>query len=156
MRLLEQPNNVDYVCGYAAIRSGIPSYQESALVEQINKFVHSAGFQKFILALIVVSGILVGFETYPAFHEGTAIGNAIIFIQQIILWLFVAEPIVWVLLGLVDIGGVADYLPAATVLSIVDTEGDNLSYAGTLGMALVWTAVATAFAIWRTGRQDIT
>jgi hypothetical protein len=73
-----------------------------------------------------------------------------------LLWLFVAEPIVWVLLGLLDIGGVADYLPAVTVLSIVDTEGDNLSYAGTIGMALVWTAVAAALAIWRTGRRDIT
>jgi ABC-2 type transport system permease protein len=73
-----------------------------------------------------------------------------------LVWLFVAEPIVWVLLGLVDLGGVADYLPAVTVLSIVDTEGENLSYAGTVGMAVVWTAVATVLAIWRTRRRDIT
>jgi ABC-2 type transport system permease protein len=73
-----------------------------------------------------------------------------------LVWLFIGEPIVWVLLGLVDLGGAADYLPGATVLSIVDTEGENLSYAGTVGMALVWTAVATAFAIWRTRRRDIT
>lgn len=63
------------------------------MVEQINKFVHSGGFQRFILALIVISGILVGFETYPAFHEGTPIGNAIIFVQQVILWIFVAEQV---------------------------------------------------------------
>jgi ABC-2 type transport system permease protein len=73
-----------------------------------------------------------------------------------LVWLFVAEPIVWVLLGLVDLGGVADYLPAVTVLSIVDTDSENLSYAGTVGMAVVWTAVATALAIWRTRRRDIT
>lgn len=73
-----------------------------------------------------------------------------------LVWLFVAEPLVWVLLGLVDIGGVADYLPGVTVLSFVDTEGENLSYAGTAGMAVVWTAVATALAMWRTGRRDIT
>jgi len=63
------------------------------LVEQIDKFVHSANFQRFILALIVISGILVGFETYPAFHEGTAIGNVIIRVQQVILGIFVIEQV---------------------------------------------------------------
>jgi hypothetical protein len=73
-----------------------------------------------------------------------------------LVWLFVAEPIVWVLLGLAHVGGVADYLPAVTVLSIADTDGENLSYAGTVGMALVWTAVAAGLAIWRTSKRDIT
>jgi hypothetical protein len=43
-----------------------------------------------------------------------------------------------------------------TVLSIADTDGENLSYAGTVGMALVWTAVAAGLAIWRTSKRDIT
>jgi ABC-2 type transport system permease protein len=73
-----------------------------------------------------------------------------------LVWLFVAEPLVWVLLGLLDVGGVADYLPGVTVLSITDVEGENLSFAGTVGMALVWTAVAAALAVWRTRRRDIT
>jgi ABC-2 type transport system permease protein len=73
-----------------------------------------------------------------------------------LVWLFIAEPIVWVLLGLVDLEGVADYLPGVTVLSILDTEGENLSYAGTAGMAVVWTAVAAALAMVRTARKDIT
>jgi ABC-2 type transport system permease protein len=73
-----------------------------------------------------------------------------------LIWLFVAEPIVWVLLGLIDLEGVADYLPAVTVLSIADTEGENLSYPGTVGMAVVWTGVATALAVLRTRRKDIT
>jgi ABC-2 type transport system permease protein len=73
-----------------------------------------------------------------------------------LVWLFVAEPIIWVLLGLVNIGGVADYLPAATVLSILDTQGGNLSFAGTAGMAVVWIAVASALAVLRTSRRDIT
>lgn len=72
-----------------------------------------------------------------------------------LIWLFVAEPIVWVLLGLIHLGGVADYLPATTVLSIT-TPRENLSYAGTVSMAVVWTGVATALAIVRTGRRDIT
>lgn len=73
-----------------------------------------------------------------------------------LVWLFVAEPLVWVLLGLIHLDGVPDYLPAATVLAIADTAGENLSYAGTVGMAVVWTAVATVLAILRTGRKDIT
>jgi ABC-2 type transport system permease protein len=73
-----------------------------------------------------------------------------------LVWLFVAEPIVWVLLGLVNLDGVPDYLPGATVLSIVDTEGENLSFAGTVGMAAVWTTVAAALALWRTTQRDIT
>jgi len=61
------------------------------VVDKIRQFVHSAGFQRFILALIVISGILVGFETYPAFSEGTPVGNAISQIQNVILWIFVGE-----------------------------------------------------------------
>jgi len=73
-----------------------------------------------------------------------------------LVWLFVAEPIVWVLLGLVHLDGVADYLPGATVLSILDTNDENLSFAGTVGMAAVWIAVASALAVLRTSRRDIT
>jgi hypothetical protein len=61
-----------------------------------------------------------------------------------------------VLLGLVHLGGVADYLPAVTVLSILDTQGGNLSFGGTVGMAVVWIAVASVFAVLRTSRRDIT
>jgi len=63
------------------------------VVDQIQRLVNSAGFQRFILALIVISGILVGFETYPAFSEGTPVGNAIIVVQYVILWIFVAEQV---------------------------------------------------------------
>lgn len=73
-----------------------------------------------------------------------------------LVWIFVAEPLVWVLLGLIDVGGISDYLPAATVLGIVDTEGEGLSYAATAGMVVVWTAAATALALLRTTRRDIT
>jgi ABC-2 type transport system permease protein len=73
-----------------------------------------------------------------------------------LVWIFVAEPIVWVLLGLVHLGGVTEYLPAVTVLSMLDTDGENLSYAGTIGMAAVWIAGASALAVLRTSRRDIT
>ena len=73
-----------------------------------------------------------------------------------LVWLFVAEPIVWALLGLADFDGVAKYLPAAIVFGIVDTGSEGLSFAASVGMALVWTAVAAALAIWRIRRRDIT
>jgi voltage-gated sodium channel len=63
------------------------------VVEQAKRLVNSARFQNFILAMIVLSGVLVGFETYPAFSEGTPIGNAVILVQQVILWIFVAEQV---------------------------------------------------------------
>jgi hypothetical protein len=98
------------------------------------------------VALIGALGAAVGGAVHS--QVGALVGT--------LVWLFVAEPIVWVLLGLVDLDGVADYLPAVTVLSILDTEGENLSFAGTVGMAVVWTAVAGALAVLRTNRKDIT
>ena len=108
----------------------------------------SNGLWRALLAAAIVGalGAAVGGSVHS--QVGALVGT--------LVWLFVAEPIVWVLLGLVDVGGVADYLPGATVLSIVDTSGGNLSFGGTLGMAVVWTALATAVAVWRTGRKDIT
>jgi voltage-gated sodium channel len=61
------------------------------VVEQIRRLVHSPGFQRFILAMIVLSGVLVGFETYPAFDEDTQAGKILVLIQNVILWIFVAE-----------------------------------------------------------------
>ncbi len=59
--------------------------------EQIKRLTTSAGFNRFILAMIVVSGLLVGLETYPTFGDGTPIGNTINLIQRVILWIFVGE-----------------------------------------------------------------
>lgn len=97
-------------------------------------------------ALIGALGAAVGGAVHS--QVGALVGT--------LIWLFVAEPIVWVLLGLVDLDGVADFLPAVTVLSILDTEGENLSYFGTAGMAAAWTAVAAALAVFRTSRKDFT
>src|SRR5262245_60932597 len=41
--------------------------------------------------MIVLSGVLVGVETYPAFGDNTAIGQAINVLQNVILWIFVGE-----------------------------------------------------------------
>jgi ABC-type transport system involved in multi-copper enzyme maturation permease subunit len=97
----------------------------------------------------VVAGIL-----------GAAIGGAVH--SQVgalvgaLVWIFVAEPICWVLLGLLDLDGVSEYLPAASLGGIVDPEGGGLPLAGSIGMALAWAALATVLALLRTSRRDIT
>lgn len=61
------------------------------MVEKLKKFTSSEGFNRFILAAIVISGILVGFETYPAFSDTTPIGKVINVVQNVILFIFVGE-----------------------------------------------------------------
>jgi ABC-2 type transport system permease protein len=73
-----------------------------------------------------------------------------------LVWMFVAEPICWVILGLLDLDGVSSYLPAASLGSIVDSSGDGLPFAGAVGVALAWAALATVLAVLRTTRRDIT
>ncbi len=91
---------------------------------------------------------------------GAAIGGAVH--SQVgalvgaLVWIFVAEPICWVILGLLDLDGVSSYLPAASLGSVVDSSGDGLPFAGAVGMALAWAALATVLAVLRTSRRDIT
>jgi len=60
------------------------------VTEQLKKFTTSATFNNVILALIIISSILVGIETYVV---GTPTGEAIDFLQDIILWIFVLEQV---------------------------------------------------------------
>lgn len=91
---------------------------------------------------------------------GAAIGGAVH--SQVgalvgaLVWIFVAEPLCWALLGLLDVGGAAEYLPAASLGGIVDSGGGGLPFAGSAAMALAWAAVATVLALLRTSRRDIT
>jgi ABC-2 type transport system permease protein len=91
---------------------------------------------------------------------GAAIGGAVH--SQVgalvgaLVWIFVAEPICWVILGLLDLDGVSEYLPAASLGGIVDSGGGGLPLAGSVGMAAAWAAFATVLAVLRTRRRDIT
>lgn len=74
-----------------------------------------------------------------------------------LLWMFVLEPICWVVLGLVDLEGVSEYLPAASLGSAVDSTGDApLSWGRAVLVACAWAGVATVLALLRTSRRDIT
>jgi len=63
----------------------------TAVVEKLKKLTSSEGFNRFILALIILSGILVGISTYPEFSEATPIGRVIDLVQDVILFIFVGE-----------------------------------------------------------------
>ncbi len=73
-----------------------------------------------------------------------------------LVWIFVAEPLCWVLLGLLDLDGAVSYLPAASLGSIVDSSGEGLPFAGSVGVALAWIALTTLLAFLRTSRRDVT
>lgn len=73
-----------------------------------------------------------------------------------LVWMFVVEPLCWVLLGLVSWDGVADYLPAASIGGIIDTEDEGLPFAGSVGMTIAWIGFLFVLALLRTGRRDIT
>jgi voltage-gated sodium channel len=60
--------------------------------ERARALVESNRFQFAIIALIIVNGIILGLETVPSFNA--RIGPALAFLDEIILWIFVAELIV--------------------------------------------------------------
>ncbi len=61
------------------------------LVDFCKRVTSSAAFGRFIVVMIVLSGILVGIETYPAFGEGTTWGEIVQLLQSIVLGVFVIE-----------------------------------------------------------------
>jgi voltage-gated sodium channel len=61
------------------------------MVHWCQKVVTSKSFNRIILTLIVLSGLLVGLETYPQFGITTSIGQSILLVQDIILGIFVLE-----------------------------------------------------------------
>jgi ABC-type transport system involved in multi-copper enzyme maturation permease subunit len=91
---------------------------------------------------------------------GAAIGGAVHSqvgaLVGVLVWMFVLEPICWVLLELVDLGGVSEYLPAAALGRTVDAEGEGLSWVVAVLVAAGWAALAAALAFVRTNRRDVT
>ena len=91
---------------------------------------------------------------------GAAIGGAVhsqvAALVGALVWMFVLEPICWVILGLLDLDGVAKYLPAASLGGTVDSNGDGLAWARSVGVTMAWAALAAVLAVVRTNRRDIT
>lgn len=61
------------------------------MVDFCKRVTQSPRFSRLILALIVISGILAGIETYPEWSDDTAAGQIVQFAQNVILFVFVVE-----------------------------------------------------------------
>jgi voltage-gated sodium channel len=61
------------------------------MIKSIDALIQSRGFSGFIVALIVISGLLVGLETYPMFTDDTRLGYFLNIIQNSILVVFAVE-----------------------------------------------------------------
>jgi ABC-2 type transport system permease protein len=98
------------------------------------------------LALAGILGVAVGGAVQS--QVGALVGA--------LVWLFVAEPLTWVLLGLLDVGGAADYLPGAWFLGISDSGEDRKSFFVFVAVGVGYVALASAIAVVRTARRDVT
>lgn len=87
---------------------------------------------------------------------GAAVHSQVGALVGALVWIFVAEPICWAILGLLDLDGASEYLPAASLGAVVDSSGEGLSLAAAVGTTLAWTVLAVALGVVRTGRRDIT
>ncbi len=61
------------------------------MVQYCRRITSSLAFARFIVFLIVLSGLLAGAETYPAFGEGTLFGSFVQTAQNLILFVFFVE-----------------------------------------------------------------
>jgi voltage-gated sodium channel len=61
------------------------------MVQVLQRIAYSRWFHDLILSLILVSGVLVGMETYPRYHPDTPVGQVLLLMQDVILWIFVGE-----------------------------------------------------------------
>ncbi len=61
------------------------------MVDFCKRVIESDRFNRVILTLIVLSGLLAGIETYPEYGDHTAIGQAVQWAQNLILLVFVLE-----------------------------------------------------------------
>jgi len=87
---------------------------------------------------------------------GAAVQSQVGALVGTLVWIFIVEPLLWALLGLVHSTGAAPYLPAAALGGVVDTTGENLSFPASVGVALVWIVVASGLGLARTARRDVT
>jgi voltage-gated sodium channel len=67
------------------------------MTERLKQITTSAAFGRLIIAAILLTGVLVGLETYPAFGPETVVGRIIAWAQDVILGLFVLEMVLKIL-----------------------------------------------------------
>lgn len=87
---------------------------------------------------------------------GALVQNQTVALVASIVWILLGEALIRVLLELVDLGGLADYLPGRALSAFDGSVDDGLSMWAAAGVALAWVAVLGALGGLRTSRQDVT
>jgi voltage-gated sodium channel len=64
------------------------------MADYLNRIAQSPLFGNIILAAIILTTVLVGVETLPDFDASSNWGRTVLFLQEAILWLFLAEVII--------------------------------------------------------------
>jgi hypothetical protein len=101
--------------------------------------------------LATVLWTLVGFAIGSAVHGqvGALVGT--------LVWIFLVETLVAGLFAVLDVDGLAAYLPFRALDAAAGGEGaDVLSYEAGLLVSVAWIAAIAAFGVVRTRRRDIT
>jgi ABC-type transport system involved in multi-copper enzyme maturation permease subunit len=88
---------------------------------------------------------------------GSVVHSQVAALVGTLIWIFVGETLIWGLLGLVDLDGVAGYLPFRALDAADGTSGDDLlGYWPGVAVSLGWIALLGAAGVVRTRRRDIT
>jgi ABC-2 type transport system permease protein len=88
---------------------------------------------------------------------GSVVQSQVSALVGTLIWVFVAETILWALLGLAELDGVGSYLPFRALDSADGTnEPDMLPYWGGVAVSVAWIAVLGGAGVLRTLRRDLT
>ena len=103
------------------------------------------------IVLVSVLWALIGIAVGAAVHGQVAA------LVGTLVWIFLGETLLGALLSVLDLEGVAEYLPFRALDAADGTGGDNLlSYWPGVAVTIGWIAVIGAFGLVRTSRRDIT
>jgi ABC-2 type transport system permease protein len=88
---------------------------------------------------------------------GTVVHSQVAALVGTLVWIFLGETLIPGLLGLIDVEGVAPYLPFHALDAADGTGGEDLlSYGGGIAVSLGWAGALGAAGTARTLRRDIT
>jgi ABC-2 type transport system permease protein len=106
-----------------------------------------------LIARIVLAAALWG-ALGAAF--GAVAQNQTFALVAALLWVVIVEALLALLLGLVDLGGAADYFPAQALGALESTGEGGLSPAAGAAVGVAYVATFGALGLFRVLRQDIT
>lgn len=88
---------------------------------------------------------------------GALVQNQTLALVGAIIWILLVEALIGVLLGLIDVEGIADYLPGVALSAFDGTgeEGGLSTWAGA-GVGLAWVVALGLLGSLRMARQDVT